>query len=468
MNSPSSMSIAEIRAALQRGAISAREIAQQTLDHIERLNPALNAYTHVTAERMLSEADKLDRARANGQPLPALAAIPYAVKNLFDVTGETTLAGASLFSDRPPAKRDAWAISRLAGQGALLSGMLNMDAYAYGFTTENSHYGATRNPHDLTRIAGGSSGGSAAAVAAGLVNFSLGSDTNGSIRVPASLCGIYGLKPTFGRLSRSGSQPFVASLDHIGPLARRVRDLAAVYDAMQGTDIQDRFQADKPVTHTEALLPRAQQGLRCAVLGGYFQQWCDEDAKAAVRQVAQALEATAEAELPQAELARAAAFIISGAEGGNHYLPLLRSQPERFEPLSRERLLAGAMLPAAWYVQAQRFRAHFQQQALPLFERWDILIAPATPCSATPIGQETMRINGADLPTRASMGMLTQPISFLGLPVVTVPLTTAAGLPLGVQLIAPPWREDLALRAAYALEQRGVTRCVLTQNRINP
>ncbi len=438
MNSLSALSIAEIRAALKQGAISAREIAQQTLENIDARDPALNAYTHITRERMLSEADHLDRARAKGLPLPSLAAIPYAVKNLFDVTGETTLAGASLFSDNPPAKQDAWAIGKLAGQGALLSGMLNMDAYAYGFTTENSHYGATRNPHDTTRIAGGSSGGSAAAVAAGLVTFSLGSDTNGSIRVPASLCGIFGLKPTFGRLSRSGSQPFVASLDHLGPFARRVRDLATVYDVMQGTDIEDRFQADKPVTQTESLLPRGQQGLRCAVLGGYFQQWCNDDAKTAVRQAAQALEAVAEVEFPQAELARSAAFIISAAEGGNQYLPLLRSQPNRFEPLSRERLLAGAMLPSAWYVQAQRFRTHFQQQVLPLFERWDILIAPATPCSATPIGQETMHINGTDLPIRASMGMLTQPVSFLGLPVVTVPLKTASGLPIGLQLIAPP------------------------------
>ncbi|EFE98028.1 AtzE family amidohydrolase [Serratia odorifera] len=461
MNSLSQWSIAEIRTALQQGAISAREIAQQTLEGIEAHNPALNAYTQVTAERMLSEAERLDRARANRQPLPSLAAIPYAVKNLFDVAGETTLAGASLFSDRAPARHDAWAISRLADRGALLSGMLNMDAYAYGFTTENSHYGATRNPHDRSRIAGGSSGGSAAAVAAGLVSFSLGSDTNGSIRVPASLCGIYGLKPTFGRLSRSGSQPFVASLDHIGPFARRVRDLAAVYDAMQGTDVNDRFQAEKPLTLTESLLPRGQQGLRCAVLGGYFQQWCDEDAKTAVRHVAQALEATEEITLPQAELARSAAFIISAAEGGNHYLPYLRSEPTRFEPNSRERLLAGAMLPSAWYVQAQRFRADFQQQTLPLFKQWDILIAPATPCCATPIGQETMRINDADLPIRASMGMLTQPISFLGLPVVTVPLKTAGGLPIGLQLIAPPWREDLALRAAHALEQCGISHCAL-------
>ncbi|CAI0825148.1 AtzE family amidohydrolase [Serratia quinivorans] len=461
MNPLNALSIAETRAALKQGAISAREIAQHTLDNIDTLNPSLNAYTHVTRERMLTEADHLDRARAKGQALPSLAAIPYAVKNLFDVTGETTLAGASLFCDNPPAKQDAWVVNKLAAQGALLSGMLNMDAYAYGFTTENSHYGATRNPHDTTRIAGGSSGGSAAAVAAGLVTFSLGSDTNGSIRVPSSLCGIFGLKPTFGRLSRSGSQPFVASLDHVGPFARRVRDLAAVYDVMQGTDIEDRFQAEKPITQTESLLPRGQQGLRCAVLTGYFQQWCNEDAKAAVQQVAQALEAITEVELPQAELARSAAFILTAAEGGNQYLPQLRSHPERFEPLSRERLLAGAMLPAAWYLQAQRFRTHFQQQVLPLFEHWDILIAPATPCSATVIGQETMRINGTDLPIRASMGMLTQPISFLGLPVVTIPLKTASGLPIGLQLIAPPWREDLALRAAYALEQRGVAICVL-------
>lgn len=455
------MSISAIQQALSAGELSAHEIARQTLEAIARVNPQINAWTAVTEARMLAEAANIDTLRREKRPLPPLAGVPYAVKNLFDVAGHTTLAGAELFSQRPAAATDSFAVRQLRSAGGLLTGMVNMDAYAYGFTTENSHYGATRNPHDTTRIAGGSSGGSAAAVAAGLVTFSLGSDTNGSIRVPASLCGIFGLKPTFGRLSRSGSQPFVASLDHLGPFARRVRDLATVYDVMQGTDIEDRFQADKPVTQTESLLPRGQQGLRCAVLGGYFQQWCNDDAKTAVRQAAQALEAVAEVEFPQAELARSAAFIISAAEGGNQYLPLLRSQPNRFEPLSRERLLAGAMLPSAWYVQAQRFRTHFQQQVLPLFERWDILIAPATPCSATPIGQETMQINGTDLPIRASMGMLTQPVSFLGLPVVTVPLKTDSGLPIGLQLIAPPWREDLALRAAYALEQRGVARCVL-------
>ncbi|MDN0121475.1 AtzE family amidohydrolase [Yersinia frederiksenii] len=450
------LTISEIHHALTHGELCAQEIALQALDTISAANPAINAYTQVTADRMLSEAYRLDTLRAKGQSLPVLAAIPYAVKNLFDVEGYTTLAGASLFCERAPAKQDAVAISRLASQGAMLSGMLNMDAYAYGFTTENSHYGATRNPRDLSRIAGGSSGGSAAAVAAGLVNFSLGSDTNGSIRVPASLCGIFGLKPTFGRLSRRGTHPFVASLDHIGPMARCTQDLAVVYDAMQGADTNDSFQSEKPVTPSLSQLQRGQQGLRSAVLGGYFHQWCDDDAKAAVQTVARGLEASAEIEMLQSELARSAAFIISAVEGGNQYLPALRKSPQRFEPLSRERLLAGAMLPASWYVQAQRFRHHFRQQILPLFEHWDILIAPATPCSATLIGQEIMHINGCDLPIRASMGMLTQPISFLGLPVVTVPLKTAGGLPIGIQLIAAPWREDFCLRAAYALEQQGL------------
>ncbi|QZY89649.1 AtzE family amidohydrolase [Pantoea dispersa] len=451
------LSISQLQQALAQGDLSARDIAQQTLAAIEQHNPAINAWTAVTAQRMLREADRLDQQCQRGEPLPALAGIPYAVKNLFDVAGHSTLAGASLFSERPVAQQDAWAVSQLQQSGALLSGMLNMDAYAYGFTTENTHYGATRNPRDLSRVAGGSSGGSAAAVAAGLVHFSLGTDTNGSIRVPASLCGIFGLKPTFGRLSRSGSHPFVASLDHIGPFARSVEDLSLVYDALQGGDASDAFQAARPAEPVSDRLSAGSEKLRSAVLGGFFADWCSDEARAAVTVAASALGATEEVTLPQAELARSAAFIMTAAEGGNHYLPALRTQPERFEPNSRERLLAGAMLPAAWYVQAQRFRRHFQQQVLPLFDHYDVLIAPATPCTATTIGQETIHINGQDLPTRASMGMLTQPISFLGLPVCSVPLLTASGLPIGLQLIAAPFNEQLALRAAWALQQQGVT-----------
>ncbi len=451
------ISIQTLQRAIQQGEISALEVAKRTLQAVEQHNPALNAWTEVTGPRMLKEASVIDAQRQRGEALPPLAGIPYAVKNLFDVAGHSTLAGASLFRDRPAAQADAFAVEKLRHAGALLSGMLNMDAYAYGFTTENSHYGATHNPRDLSRVAGGSSGGSAAAVAAGLVHFSLGTDTNGSIRVPASLCGIFGLKPTFGRLSRSGSHPFVASLDHIGPLARRVEDLALVYDLLQGADHADAFQADRPLTATLPGLSQGNEGLRCGVLGGFFDRWCDEDARAAVAVVAAALEAQEEVLMPEAELARSAAFIMTAAEGGNHYLPALRQMPEQFEPNSRERLLAGAMMPGAWYVQAQRFRRHFQQQVLPLFDHFDVLIAPATPCSAITIGQQTLTIQGESLPAKASMGMLTQPISFLGLPVCTVPLATRSGLPIGLQLIARPFNEEAVLRAAWELEQRGIT-----------
>lgn len=451
------MTIHDIQRGLTRGEFSAMELAQHTLARIAQANPQLNAWTHISEKRMLAEAENIDTLRRESRPLPPLAGVPYAVKNLFDVAGHTTLAGAALLSDRPASTVDSWAVRQLHSAGAMLSGMLNMDAYAYGFTTENSHYGATRNPHDLARIAGGSSGGSAAAVAAGLVPFSLGSDTNGSIRVPASLCGIFGLKPTFGRLSRSGSHPFVASLDHIGPFARCVSDLSAVYDALQGRDPADGFQADKASDRTANLLSRGLEGLRCATLGGYFTTWCNHDARAAVDRVAQALDVQDELIFPQAELARSAAFILSASEGGNQYLPALRSQPERFEPHSRERLLAGAMIPSAWYIQAQRFRRYAQHAFTALFDQADVLIAPATPCSATPIGEQIMAINGQSLPIRASMGMLTQPISFLGLPVVTVPLRTSGGLPIGLQLIAAPFNEQACLRVARVLEEMGIT-----------
>jgi len=449
------MSISAIQHALGAGELSAREIARQTLEAIARFNPQIGAWTAVTEARMLAEAESIDTLRREKRPLPPLAGVPYAVKNLFDVAGHTTLAGAELFSQRPAAAADSFAVRQLRSAGGLLTGMVNMDAYAYGFTTENSHYGTTRNPHDLARIAGGSSGGSAAAVAAGLVHFSLGTDTNGSIRVPASLCGVFGLKPTFGRLSRSGSQPFVASLDHIGPLARSVEDLALVYDILQGADNRDHFQSDRPAEKISAKLNDVGR-LRCAVLGGFFETWCDDAARNAVASVACALEAHDSVTLPEAELARSAAFLLTAAEGGNHYLPALRREPERFELNSRERLLAGAMAPSAWYTQAQRFRAWFRDQTLPLFDQFDVFIAPATPGCATLKGQQTMRINGADLPVKASMGMLAQPISFLGLPVVSVPLRTASGLPIGVQLIAAPWREDVCLQAARLLEMQGI------------
>jgi AtzE family amidohydrolase len=450
----------EIAAAVRRGAIRAGALAQASLARIGATDAHVNAFTDLTAQRALQTAAALDARLALGdttaQALPLLG-VPFAVKNLFDVAGLTTLAGSKIERGRPAATDDALLVARLQAAGAVLVGALNMDEYAYGFTTENSHEGACRNPHDLTRVAGGSSGGSAAAIAAAQVPITLGSDTNGSIRVPASLCGVFGLKPTYGRLPRHGSYPFVASLDHLGPFARSARDLALVYDALQGFDGRDPACVARPIEPTVDALALGVSGLRIATLGGYFVDHAGPQARAAVARVADALDATRVVELPEVARARAAAFVISNAEGGALHLPDLRTRADDFDPLLRDRLLAGALLPAAWVQQAQRVRRAFALRAAELFGEVDVLLAPATPVVAPPIGTDWLEINGRRLPARPSLGLLTQPISCIGLPVCAVPVWGVhAALPIGVQVIAAPWREDLVLRVAHQLESSGI------------
>jgi AtzE family amidohydrolase len=441
------------------GEASALEVVRAALDRIDARDAELNAFTAVTRERALSEASAVDAARAAGEALGPLAGVPYAVKNLFDINGLATLAGSKINAGHAPAAADATLVRRLRKAGAVLVGALNMDEYAYGFTTENSHYGATRNPRDPARIAGGSSGGSAAAVAGELVPLSLGSDTNGSIRVPASLCGIFGFKPTYGRLSRAGTYPFVASLDHVGPFARSVADLALAYDVMQGPDAADPVCAERAIEPSLALLPRRADGLRIAVAGGYFASNAGPEALAAVAKAAQALGVTRTVALPEAGRARAAAFVMTAVEGANLHLHDLRTRAQDFEPLSRDRLLAGMLVPASWYAQAQRFRRWYRDEVMKLFADVDVMLAPATPRGATLVGQESMTIGGADMLVRANMGILTQPISFIGLPVVAAPVLQPGRMPVGVQIIAAPWREDHCLRVAATLEAHGIAVC---------
>src|SRR5271166_4645586 len=256
----------EIAAAVSEGRTSAVAVLGAALARIKQLNPRLNAFTDVLGERALKRAQAIDRTRAKGP----LAGVPFAVKNLFDIAGLATRAGSRINRDRAPATRDATLIARLEAAGAVLVGALNMGEYDYDFTGENVHDGASRNPHDRSRMSGGSSGGSAAAVGGGLTPIALGSDTNGSIRVPSSFCGVFGLKPTYGRLSRAHSFPFVASLDHVGPMARSTLDLALAYDAMQGYDRDDPVCTDRPVESVMPLLDRGSEGLRVALAGGYF------------------------------------------------------------------------------------------------------------------------------------------------------------------------------------------------------
>ena len=239
-----------IATAVRDGAASAVEVTRAALGRIEARDDAYGAFTDVVAERALLKATAIDAQRARGEKLGPLAGAPFAVKNLFDVKGLPTRAGSKINRDRPPAEADATLVARLEGAGAVLIGALNMGEYAYDFTGENVHDGPSRNPHDPGRMTGGSSGGSGGAVGGGLVPLALGSDTNGSIRVPSSFCGIFGLKPTYGRLSRARSFPFVASFDHLGPFARNAADLALAYDAMQGPDADDAACATRPAIIT--------------------------------------------------------------------------------------------------------------------------------------------------------------------------------------------------------------------------
>jgi AtzE family amidohydrolase len=435
--------------------LSALQVTEAALARIIRHNPILNAFTDVTADRARAKARSIDAAVAAGKSAGALAGVPFAVKNLFDVQGLPTRAGSKINRDLKPSPRDATLIQRMEAAGAVLVGALNMGEYAYDFTGENVHDGPSRNPHDVTRMTGGSSGGSGGAVGGGLVPLALGSDTNGSIRVPSSFCGIFGLKPTYGRLSRARSFPFVFALDHLGPFARNVGDLALAYDAMQGPDPDDAACTTQVAEPVSAHLAQDIGSLRIALAGGYFQKNVFPEAVEAVARVAKALGVTRTIEIPEAGRARAAAYVITAAEGASLHLDRLRQRPNDFDPAVRDRLLAGAMIPAPLVDRAQKFRRWYRAKVLEIFKSVDVIIAPATPCVAPKLGQVTFVLDGVELPVRANIGIHTQPISFVGLPVVAVPVPLEP-MPIGVQIIAAPWREDIALRVAYALERAGV------------
>ncbi|MHC4040432.1 AtzE family amidohydrolase [Bradyrhizobium sp. 23AC] len=455
MTSKPEMTASGIASAVAGRRMSALDATEAALARIKQHDGILNSFTDVTAERARAKARAIDADIAAGKEVGPLAGVPFAVKNLFDVAGLSTRAGSKINRDLAPAKRDATLIERMEAAGAVLVGALNMGEYAYDFTGENVHDGPSRNPHDTTRMTGGSSGGSGSAVGGALVPIALGSDTNGSIRVPSSFCGIFGLKPTYGRLSRARSFPFVASLDHLGPFARSAADLALAYDVMQGPDAEDSACTTRGLEPTLPLIANPVSDLRIAIAGGYFQKNVFPEAVEAVSRVAKALGATKVVDVPEAARARAAAYVITTTEGASLHLDRLRKRPNDFDPAVRDRLIAGAMVPAPMVDRAQKFRRWYRAQLAEIFKSVDVLLAPATPCTAPKLGQVNFNLDGVELPVRANIGVHTQPISFIGLPVVAVPVPLEP-LPIGVQIIAAPWREDIALRVAYALEKMGV------------
>ena len=449
-------SAAEIAAAVKGGQTTAAAVTDAVLDRVAAANPRINAFTTVMADDARRAARSIDAGLRSGKPAGPLAGVPFAVKDLFDVAGHVTTSGAKIHAGRAPAERTAMVVQRLQDAGAVLIGHLNMEEYAYGFFTDNEHFGRTLNPHDTTRTAGGSSGGSAAAVAAGLVPLSLGSDTNGSIRVPAAFNGVFGLKPTFGRLSRAGTVLFVSSFDHVGPFARTVADLACAYDAMQGYDPADPVCGDVPAAPASPWLGSGVAGLKFGRPGGYFDKVIDGPCRAAVDRVAAALEAKPVATADCIDAARAAAFIITSVEAMAGRQRELATRLADFDPKTRYRFLAGALMPGGWYAKAQAFRTWFADEARRWFAAHDVLVLPVSPVQAPRFGQSDATVEGSSLPLRLLLARFVQPLALLGCPVVVVPVRGPDGLPTGVQLMGRPFEEDKVLRAAAWLEAQGI------------
>ncbi|MGN7161193.1 AtzE family amidohydrolase [Sphingomonas sp. SAFR-052] len=435
------MSATAIAAEVRAGRRTARSIAIETLDRIGAQG-ALNAATRLLRDRVLADAARVDAMVAAGRDPGPLAGVPFAVKDLFDVAGEPTTAGARQLAGAPPAACDAEVVARLCAAGAVLVATANMDEFAYGFSTENAHFGTTRNPHDPERLAGGSSGGSAALVGAGLVPLALGSDTNGSIRVPASLCGVFGLRPTFGAVPVAGVYPFVERLDTVGCFTRSVEDMAIAHAVMAGAP----------------LLPGGGAG-RVAPLGGWFAQRAEPAVLAGIDRIARHLDAGPPVVLRSAAAARSAGFVLTGAEGGHRHLPALRRDAMAFDAGTRDRLIAGALQPVAAVREAEAVAARFTDELLEALATHDLLLAPATPMAAPRIDATTIVIDGQSLSARADLGLHTQPLSLAGVPILSVPLAQAGAMPIGVQLIAAPGREALLFDTAAELVAAGLVAC---------
>ena len=437
-------SIIDIAAGVRSGTLKSAELTKAVLDDVSRRNSDYNCFTRVLTDQAILDALAIDQQVANRIDPGPLAGVPFAVKDLYDVAGLPTTAGARMRIAAPPAKRDAVVVAQLKAAGAVLIGTLNMDEYAYGFATVNPHFGTTRNPHDVDRLAGGSSGGSAAAVAAGLVPLTLGSDTNGSIRVPASLCGLWGIRPADGAISVQGTFPFVELLDTVGPFTRSAADLELVYALLSGSKVS-----------------RSEGTPRIARLDGWFAMNACPEVIEALDSVMLHLGTNAVADMPEAETARSASYLITAAQGGALHLDTMRTMAMEYDPAVRDRLLAGAMLPTAIYQRAMAFRSYFREKVKTLFRRYDVLIAPTTPVVAPRIDQATIMIDGQPASARANLGIYTQPLSLAGIPVASAPFHVPSGLPIGLQFATAPGREAMLFRLLRELEFAGVLKCNL-------
>jgi len=473
----SGLTVGKVRELVSARQVSARELAQQHLAHIEKRNAELNAFLTLCPERALAQADAVDRKAKAGEPLPPLAGVPVAIKDVIVTRGVPTTAGSRILEGYAP-PYDATAVARLEQAGAVVLGKTNCDEFAMGSSNENSAYGPVRNPHDTARVPGGSSGGSAAAVADGLAVAALGSDTGGSIRQPAGFCGVAGLMGTYGRVSRYGLIAFASSLDHIGPFARTVRDAAAVMQVMAGRDPNDSTSADVPVPDYLATLDQPVKGLKLGVPKEYFGAGLDPEVRAKVEKgIARFRELgceVREVSLPHTDYAIACYYIIATAEAssnlarydGVRYGPRAasdtpeamydRTRGQRFGAEVKRRIMLGTYALSAgyyeaYYLKAQRVRTLLYRDFVEAFKQVDALVTPTSPTPAFKIGEKSddpLAMYLADIYTVTG--------DLVGVPGISVPCgKSKAGLPIGLQLFSRHFDEARLLQLANAFEQAG-------------
>jgi aspartyl-tRNA(Asn)/glutamyl-tRNA(Gln) amidotransferase subunit A len=440
-------------------AVSPVEVVRAHLDRIGALDRGLRAYITVCADAAVDAARTAEAALMAGRPVGPLHGVPYALKDLYDTAGVRTTGGSRIFADRVPAV-DATVVRRLAEAGAIVLGKLNMVEFAYGPEGLNAHYGHARNPWDSAthRMAGGSSSGSGVAVAAGLAPGALGSDTGGSIRIPASLCGITGLKPTYGRVSRAGVLPLAWSMDHVGPMTRTVADSALMLGAMAGYDPADPSTSVLPVPNYLAGLTGDVKGLRVGLLRSFFLDGAAPAVRAAVEAAAATLAAAGavvdEVKLERVGLAGAGSLAVVGAEALAYHAELLRTRAAEYDPDIARRLRVSAFIGGVHYVRAQQVRALVRNEVDAALARRDVLLAPSTPIVAPAVDERRATLGDGPADVRTALLRFTRPFNFSGHPACAVPCGfTEGGLPIGMQLVGRPFDAATVLRAADAFQR---------------
>ena len=442
---------AELGRRIARGELSPVEVTRAHLERIGRLDAGLGAYLTVTADRALAEAAAAEREIAAGRRRGPLHGVPLALKDLFDTAGVATTAGSKILARHTPA-RDAAVVERLREAGLVLLGKTNMHEFAFGTTTDNQHYGPCRNPWDRERSPGGSSGGSGAALAAGLCAVALGTDSGGSIRIPAAACGVAGLKPTLGRVSRRGVVPLSWSFDTVGPMARTVEDLALLLSAIAGPDPADEWCSARPAADFTRDLARGARGVVIGVPRDWFFDGVEPGIAAAVRAAIAVLEGEgarcAEVALPGMADAHTAHHAILASEAAAFHGAWLRERPQDYGDAIRAALELGALIPAVDYVNARRVQSAVRATFRAALAGADVLVTPSLPQAPLRVGEAMSR------EPEVAWNRLLTPVNVAGFPALSVPCGfDGAGMPVGLQIIGRPFEEPLLLRVARAYER---------------